>query len=563
MLTAHQGVRPLNASRYRGYCGRLSARRLDNRRSLLVVLVAAAALILTGSKAGADEFGHALLSSLTVTGFWQNSTGMFTDSGGMRYTKSGNQLAAERNLLQLDVNDKPTEHDQIFVRFWAAYEPPYPIDRLSRSRGGKGAKSDSDFFNEYDFRDLWWEHTAGPLRLYTGRQIATWGQSISFRVGDVINPTDTSYAFGFANLEQSRLPIFMVHPILNLPNFGPLISNYAEGIFAPGIDDQWTHVDYQDDRYEGQNVIAGRVNILPPPLSRFGARPESKLSQFTFWNLSAKAPTNWKLPPVTPFNFQEGIRLHTLLGETEMAALFWHSHQYAPTIFRTQTPKGIGLRFMYPDFMAAGVTFDRPIYLANYMPEFLNKALEGAPFVVRGEGLYLNHAPYDSLNPLVSHSRAMSVTYSDTFNYMLALDLDQVSAPWLTATGTITANLEYQSLIILSQNKWMAQAPTYSQRPVHKETNLLFNVGTSWYWGVVAPTWTNIYNPQGNTFLLFPSVVLTPPWTNKYFVTLKYIGVFGSDKWSPGGGLLKGKSLILGQFQYNFNVNQLVGYLPK
>jgi hypothetical protein len=523
-------------------------------RSRWFVAMLAGAYIFSAGAAWAGEFGGAALSTLSVTGFWVNTTGMFLDPAAMRYLHSSNNLAVERNLGQFDLNDSPTESDKLFARFWLVYEPPYPIDHLAKEPGH--AMNTGDFYNDYSFRDVWWSHTLGRLRLYVGRQIVVWGQSISFRVGDVINPTDTSYAFGFANLESSRLPIFMVHPILNLPDFDQLTSNYAEIVFAPGIDPLWTHVDYQDGRFDGQNVIAGRVNISAPPLTRFAARPESEGNAFAFWHLNPKAPTLWKIPPVTASNFQEGGRLHTLWGNTEMTALYYHTHFYGPTAFRSVTPEGNGLRFMYPDYMLGGATFDRPVYLAPYLPSALDKALAGAPFVVRGETVYINHQPYDSLNPAVARG-AMPVIYSDTLNYMLA-DLDQAAAPWLSQTGALTANLEYQSLIILSQNKWMAQAPSYTQRPVHNETNLLLNVGTSWYWGVFAPTWTMIYNPQGNTFELFPNVLLTPPWTNSYFLKLQYIGILGSDKFSPGGGIFKGKNMILFQFQYNFNVNQML-----
>ena len=62
-----------------------------------------------------------------------------------------------------------------------------------------------------------------------------------------------------------------------------------------------------------------------------------------------------------------------------------------------------------------------------------------------------------------------------------------------------------------------------------------------------------IWNPSGNTTLLFPTIVLTPPWTSKYFVMLEYIGVLGNDKFNSfAGGTFKGKSILLMQWQYNF-----------
>jgi hypothetical protein len=60
--------------------------------------------------------------------------------------------------------------------------------------------------------------------------------------------------------------------------------------------------------------------------------------------------------------------------------------------------------------------------------------------------------------------------------------------------------------------------------------------------------------PKGNTFLLFPSIVLNPPWTKKYFMKLQAIEVLGGDRESLSGGLFEGESLLTAQFQYNFNL---------
>ena len=91
------------------------------------------------------------------------------------------------------------------------------------------------YYNTYQVRDAWWENKTGPLTTFVGNQIVVWGQSLAFRVGDVVNPANTCWAFGFANLEQSRTPQWMVHPILNLPEMGPLTLNFLELIVQPGF----------------------------------------------------------------------------------------------------------------------------------------------------------------------------------------------------------------------------------------------------------------------------------------------------------------------------------------
>ena len=50
-------------------------------------------------------------------------------------------------------------------------------------------------YNTYELRDAWWENKSGPLTTFIGNQIVVWGQSIAFRVDDVINPTNTCWAF--------------------------------------------------------------------------------------------------------------------------------------------------------------------------------------------------------------------------------------------------------------------------------------------------------------------------------------------------------------------------------
>jgi hypothetical protein len=132
--------------------------------------------------------------------------------------------------------------------------------------------------------------------------------------------------------------------------------------------------------------------------------------------------------------------------------------------------------------------------------------------------------------------------------------LSSASAPWLTKTGTLNSNLEVMGTTTLSPSNAMQIAPGYLNRLYHNDISMLLNVGASWYWGAIAPTWTMIYNPNGETFLFFPSVLLTPTWTSKYFMSLKYIGILGSDQYNLNGGLFKGKSMFISQFQYNFTL---------
>jgi len=181
-----------------------------------------------------------LAGGLSVSGFFNNTTGMWADSSALRSfgRSSGehhgsNSLSVERNWTQIDANYVLDGNNKFFLRFWGVYEPFYPWeDHDLLGPTSQYDRSKPDFYNRYDVRDAFWKNTTGPLTTFLGRQIVTWGESLSFRVGDVINPQDLSWNFGFANLEQSRLPLWMIHPILNLPELKPFGGNFIEGVWG-------------------------------------------------------------------------------------------------------------------------------------------------------------------------------------------------------------------------------------------------------------------------------------------------------------------------------------------
>jgi hypothetical protein len=571
------------------------------------------------------------LSGLHISGFLSQTFGMWQNPTTLRdFTPSRNNLAVARTLLQVDENYRLNENNSFFMREWFVYEPPYSYDSANNSAYAAGSRLAgnaasfghfmNDFYNQYTVRDAWWQNKTGPLTTFIGNQIVVWGQSIAFRVGDVINPQDTTWAFGFANLEQSRIPQWMVHPILNLPDLGPFSSNFIEGVLIPRYQPQWSW-DYADGRYFDEMGVAGSVNqgfpaAMHGPSARFDvhypdqfyagrtalANPltETVLGPFGpsgaglvsapfskefYWcsNLgSSLQPFNpvprkaqrrctftpdqtvhfgpvagasvidigqWKIPAATAANWEEGVRLHTLLGPWELTSFYFNTWDYYPSFFWQAFTNQWRARFMPVQYF--GVTADAPLPLPASIAEHL-------PAVGRAEVVYANHQPYADFDPF----DLASVRYSDTVDMMYAIDVSQAYAPWLTKTGNLSMNLEVQDYITMdaSQNMLTAGAPfggvggDLNESVNKNEVNLLFNVGTSWWWNDFAPTWTMIFNPKGRTFLLFPSLVLNPPWTKAYFLKLGAIEVLGGDVQSIGGGLFKGESLLTAQFQYNFNV---------
>jgi hypothetical protein len=216
---------------------------------------------------------------------WQNPSGL------KDYTGSRNTLSTSRTTLQVDENFQLNENNSFFMREWLVYEPVYSFNANNNFAYSHAAPKKphgpvgsilphscghylNDALNQYAPRDAWWQTKLGPLTVFTGNQTVVWGQSIAFRVGDVINPNDTAWAFGFANLEQSRKPQWMVHPLLYLPEWGPFGSNFLEAVWLPGWAPQWWTCDYDDGRYlrEGSKcgrMLTGQPSFSHTPQSRF------------------------------------------------------------------------------------------------------------------------------------------------------------------------------------------------------------------------------------------------------------------------------------------------------
>src|SRR5579885_943900 len=228
----------------------------------------------TSSEPAGAEAGW--LSGLHISGYANETFGMWQNPTTLKaYTRSRNNLAVARSLLQIDENYRLNENNTFFMREWFVYEPPYSFNSANNPFYSQATPFHSsfghvtnDFYNNYQVRDAWWENKTGPLTTFIGNQIVVWGQSLAFRVGDVVNPTDTCWAFGFANLEQSRDPQWMIHPILNLPEIGPLTSNFIEVVVEPGFQPRWwpeqTHDPYNKFNSE---LTAGRVNPCYPAAS--------------------------------------------------------------------------------------------------------------------------------------------------------------------------------------------------------------------------------------------------------------------------------------------------------
>ena len=647
--------------------GDLSAQPRDN---LTVVGSSTGALPQAGGPV-ASETGW--LSRFHVTGYLSEQFGMWQNPSGLRsFTPSRNTLAVARTTFQVDENFQLDENNSFFMREWFTYDPPYSFNSANnnlysrpfscKAKGkkpcGGGFTPDggisvgphsaghfrNDALNQYDVRDAWWQNKWGPVTTFIGNQIVVWGQSLSFRVGDIVNPNDTAWAFGFANLEQSRKPEWMVHPILSLPDFGPLSTNFLELVWMPGWAPQWWECDYEDARYKGYitkcgRKLTGQPTLTSGPPQRFDVhvpqtyyklgvfgdpRPKgvdgstglhgpfdlglsngfyrsgvsnnglaTGLGFFERTHCSAGAfnetqlfgdvpgvvnvynqvPVGLRRPcahlskhfstagaiqdgSLTDFGririrgyspqfWNEGLRFHTLIGDTELTSfVFYDNTNQGAAAVGKWTPYTNLIEYDEPAEVLAGLTANRPLPL----PEIIASHF---PLVAKGEVVYINHKSIDDRRPYVLTTRR----FTDFVNWLVALDLTNAYAPWLSSTGDMSANFEIFDSIPMDLNKDTDASDRTNAHKLKNPIAMLFNVGTSWYYGDIAPTWTMIFAPKGRTFAMFPSVTINPPWTKKYFVRFSAIEVLGGDRQAAENlGNFKGQSFLSVLLQYNFQL---------
>ncbi len=112
-----------------------------------------------------------------------------------------------------------------------------------------------------------------------------------------------------------------------------------------------------------------------------------------------KPDVQFQIPRATWTNNQVGVRLHTLVFNTELATYYLYSHEYSPVlevgqIEKLPTATALGERrvnAMYPLFQSFAVTGNRPIYLPGKLASW--------PLVLRAEAFYKNHKAFNWLYP--------------------------------------------------------------------------------------------------------------------------------------------------------------------
>jgi hypothetical protein len=90
------------------------------------------------------------------------------------------------------------------------------------------------FSHQYDLWEFYFDFNKGPVFFRIGRQNLSWGETDVFRLMDLINPLDNTFGGPFEDLDDRRIPLWMLRTSYNFGYVGPVASTTLEGFWVPG-----------------------------------------------------------------------------------------------------------------------------------------------------------------------------------------------------------------------------------------------------------------------------------------------------------------------------------------
>jgi hypothetical protein len=511
-------------------------------------------------------------TDVTFYGFLRNNTGMFLENPQL-FSHSSNDLATERTWFRGYTDIKITKE----LRFWSAiqlaYEPYYHVERGASSTlvptqmAGvvePNAKEYSEYRNINDIlREVYLEwKPINTLSIKVGRQIAIWGEALTSRVGDVIHPDDGRFSFTFANLEDTRIPSWMVRGSYNLP-ISALNTNF-EWIYNPNL---------VQNKYTVTRAGSFAVPLAGLAGERFGINPETRFNpplsvgnylifgdpkkvQFPplsrdwieafpgFWAPTALPSIREEYPQGWGKYARGGFRTNTTLEGYNFGVSYFHTQEYNPIIKRGgltgAVDPGTGLPFReyvlsHPNKDIFGI--------------YMNKQLTGStpiPGVIRTEAIYIPNQPFNTFDLRDSDA----IVRRDYVKYLIAYDLNSFFYfPW---HRTASFDITFEHVGEWIPNNKNIQYIIYSTE--QKKWNPSFNmsISTNWLYNMISTQLIAGYTPWGRSGLLMPIVTYKPPWLNEQLsFELRYINIFGKNN-SQGLGILRSKDMIVFTSQYNW-----------
>ena len=555
-----------------------------NKRTLIGFCVA---VLLVGLAAGAEAFYIDDNKTLSFTAKAQTRvTFRMQDSEGFTLpdTRVGD-LVQWRNLALLEIDHDLQELTKSLDILWPLkklkirskyhlvgrfmYDGLYNVgsDEFKAVRDNDKENIDN-FKQSYDLWEFYVDFKRGPAFFRIGKQNLAWGETDLFRLLDGINPLDNTFGGPFEDLDDRRIPLWMLRGSYNLGRFGPVRSLAIEGFWVPG---NW--------------------DVRVAPVAPKGT-PYSLPLPEVLWPL-----VRVNTPDKEMSNSRWGVRLNGMLGSANVSAAYYQSFldQPAVSIITTRPIDGplldlndVQFVLEFPTVQVAGGSinffesitnvvfrgeiawfFDEPVFIVgvNDLPLHPENIIPLSPTLLSAAALVLG-ADFRSLglSGIPLNPQSGSIPTQDVFRWMLGFDkqvwirpvnetsmflvsmqwfgtfypdhVDNMVAPapiphkFLTVTNSITGD----------------PIPDYTQYPTIKQMENIFTglITTNYLKGSLTPQLALAYDARG-AWLFLPSVQYV---REPFRFGLQYAAVVGNF---VSFGALRDRDQIAFTFAYLLN----------
>lgn len=499
-------------------------------------------------------------SELNVYGFLRNNYGYFLED--QDFTLNDDKLATNRTWLRTNLNWSLTDNFSTFASVQFVYEPEYDIEE------GSVSKEDGKEYSEYDdiddvLRELYVDFSPNANHnIRIGRQIVIWGESLTTKVGDVVNPENSRFTFAFANWEDTRIPLWMAK---GLHTFDSIATSF-EWLISPNLVGE----EYRVNR-SGEYAIPAAGELAS---QRFALHPEDRfLPPHAVGNdalhasppgtiVSAPLSRGWIYLPFIPgtgwasteipnviheypedgFNDARfGFRTSTFLGGYEFGVSYYHTQVYNPVVKRTNETSPSGLPRPAPQII-------RNYYLVHpdvdYFGAYFNKDINLG--LIRAEAIYAPNMSYQSFDT----ADFDVIVERDYFKYMVAWDLSGVFYFDWHKSAPIDVSIEHVGEYV-PDNEDIQSVIHATELPSYKPS-VSGRITTNWLYNVIQTDLIVAYNFKSESGLFMPLIKWTPSWRDKAFsAELRYIGIFGDNDYEDLG-MFRQKDMIVLTTQFNF-----------
>jgi hypothetical protein len=406
--------------------------------------------------------------------------------------------------------------------------------------------------HQYDLWEFYFDFSRGPWFLRLGRQNLAWGETDVFRLLDGINPLDNTFGGPFEDLDDRRIPLWMLRGSYLLGDIGPIYSLTIEGFWVPGsLDVRVAPVAPVGTPYVGPlpEVYASFIRVNTPDKNLSNSRWGVRLQGMVGTNLNFSV-AHYKSFPDVPALRTVVLRevpvltdLNDLVMEgsfpdvqvTGASVSFWESHIRA--IVRSEV----------------AFFWDEPVTIPeNNLATFYGPTLPLPPIlldlVAELYGVDIRDLGLDGL-PL--NPQSGWIPKKNILRFMIGLD-KQVWIRPLNKTSSFFLSVQYFGQWVPDYDERMVQpAPIYPYLnvfPKVKETEHVFTaMATTMYRkGTIVPGMALAYDVRG-AWMVIPTVNFI---REPFRFTLQYSAIAGNF---TSFGLFRDRDQISFIFTYLLN----------